>query len=263
MQGSGNQELNSGSRWHRWEPHVHAPGTILNDQFTGPDAWERYISALEGLTPEVRALSVTDYYSLECYERVRAAKDAGRLPRCELIFPNFEMRLAYGTVKGRWANIHLLVDPTSPDHLTEIRRFLAKLTFEVDGDAFSCGREDLIRLGRYLDRTIASDEAALKQGSLQFKVNFDQLRKLHKDHNWAKENIMIAVAGGADGTSGIRDPADATLRRNVERFAHIIFTSNPNDRLFWIGQGTLGHEHVRERYGALKPCLHGQRRARS
>ena len=28
---------NSGARWHRWEPHVHAPGTILNDQFAGPE----------------------------------------------------------------------------------------------------------------------------------------------------------------------------------------------------------------------------------
>jgi len=27
--------LNSGSLWHRWEPHVHAPGTLLNNQFKG------------------------------------------------------------------------------------------------------------------------------------------------------------------------------------------------------------------------------------
>ena len=31
------QTFNSGARWHRWEPHVHAPGTILNDQFAGPE----------------------------------------------------------------------------------------------------------------------------------------------------------------------------------------------------------------------------------
>jgi len=33
------QELNLGSRWQRWEPHVHAPGTtIFNDQFAGRNA---------------------------------------------------------------------------------------------------------------------------------------------------------------------------------------------------------------------------------
>lgn len=257
MQGSGNQQLNSGSRWHRWEPHIHAPGTVLNNQFKGPDAWERYLAAIEALAPEVRALSVTDYYSLDCYERVSEAKAQGRLPGCELIFPNIEMRLAYGTVKGRWANIHLLVDPTHLNHLAETKRFLARLTFEVDGDTFACSRDELIRLGKYFDSLIVDDGAALGQGSQQFKVNFDQLRKVYNENTWAKSNMMIAVAGGADGTSGIRDSADATLRRNVERFAHVIFTSNPNDRQFWIGRGVLSREDVCDRYGGLKPCLHG------
>jgi hypothetical protein len=35
---------NSGSRGHRWEPHVHAPGTVLNDQFSGADSWEQWSS---------------------------------------------------------------------------------------------------------------------------------------------------------------------------------------------------------------------------
>jgi hypothetical protein len=54
-------ELNSGSRWHRWEPHVHAPGTVLNDQFTGEDAWGRYFKAIEDASPAIRALGITDY----------------------------------------------------------------------------------------------------------------------------------------------------------------------------------------------------------
>lgn len=39
--------LNSGSLWHRWEPHVHAPGTLLNNQFKGENSWEDYLAALE------------------------------------------------------------------------------------------------------------------------------------------------------------------------------------------------------------------------
>src|SRR5271156_4949754 len=74
--------LNSGSRWHRWEPHVHAPGTVLNDQFKGPDSWEHYLKALETATPAMRALGVTDYYSTETYERVIDAKRNGRLAGC-------------------------------------------------------------------------------------------------------------------------------------------------------------------------------------
>src|SRR6266436_5563325 len=92
-------ELNSGSRWHRWEPHVHAPGTVLNDRFRGADSWERYLSALETATPAIRAIGVTDYYSTESYERVIEAKRDGRLADCDLIFPNIEMRLGVGTIK--------------------------------------------------------------------------------------------------------------------------------------------------------------------
>lgn len=94
------QELNSGSRWYRWEPHVHAPGTVLNDQFRGPDKWESYLKALETATPAIRAIGVTDYYSTESYERVCEAKQQGRLSGCDLIFPNIEMRL--GTERALW-----------------------------------------------------------------------------------------------------------------------------------------------------------------
>ncbi|HEY1945947.1 MAG TPA: hypothetical protein VGG97_03005, partial [Bryobacteraceae bacterium] len=92
--------LNSGSRWHRWEPHIHAPGTVLNDQFKGADSWEKYLQALEQATPLICAIGVTDYYSTESYERVCESKRQGLLPACELIFPNIEMRLGIGTVKG-------------------------------------------------------------------------------------------------------------------------------------------------------------------
>jgi len=85
---------NSGSQWHRWEPHIHAPGTVLNDQFKGVDRWEQYLDALEKAAPVIRALGVTDYYSTESYQRVLETKRNGRLPACDLIFPNIEMRLA-------------------------------------------------------------------------------------------------------------------------------------------------------------------------
>lgn len=43
--------ISRGSEWHRWEPHIHAPGTILNNQFGAADPWGGYLTSLEGLTP--------------------------------------------------------------------------------------------------------------------------------------------------------------------------------------------------------------------
>lgn len=88
--------LNSGSHWHRWEPHIHAPGTLLNNQFKGENAWEDYLTALESSDPPIRALAVTDYYLTGTYEHVVAAKQAGRLSAIDLIFPNIELRLGVG-----------------------------------------------------------------------------------------------------------------------------------------------------------------------
>jgi hypothetical protein len=249
---------NSGSRWGRWEPHIHAPGTVLNDQFKGADSWERYLDALEKAAPTIRALGVTDYYSTESYERVVEAKRSGRLPSCDLIFPNIEMRLGVGTVKGKWVNVHLLVSPEDREHLAELKRFLARLTFKAHGDTYCCNRDDLIRLGRRFDTKLADSRTALQCGSEQFKVTFDDLRNVYSDSTWAKENILIAVAGSeTDGTSGVRDGADATLRQEVEKFAHIIFASSAAQRDFWLGRRSLSADEIRRRYGNLKPCMHG------
>jgi hypothetical protein len=258
MEDGQSEELNSGSRWYRWEPHVHAPGTILNDQFKGPDSWEEYLTALEAATPLIRALGVTDYYSTEIYERVVDEMRLGRLAGCDLIFPNIEMRLGIGTVKGRWVNLHLLVSPEDPNHIVELKRFLARLTFKAHRDTYCCNKDDLIRLGKRYNPALDDPTAALQCGSEQFKVSFDELREVYAESSWAKQNILIAVAGSeTDGTSGVRDGADATLRQEVEKFAHIVFASSAAQRDFWLGRRSLSEEEIRKRYGNLKPCMHG------
>ena len=125
-------------------------------------------------------------------------------------------------------------------------------------DRFDCTRADLIRLGKKADPTITDDRAALAYGANQFKVNFQKLREVFGESGWAKKNILIAVAGGAtDGTSGVREAADQTIRREIEGFAHVIFASSSAQREFWLGRGDLGPGEIRTRYGGLKPCLHG------
>lgn len=254
-----NGALNPGSLWRRWEPHVHAPGTVLNNQFKGSDAWDRYLIALEQATPVIEAIAVTDYYSTDTYRHVVQEKANGRLAGVDLIFPNIEMRLDVGTVKGRWANIHLLVCPEDPNHLVEIERFLGRLRFEAHGDKFSCTRTDLSQLGRKADPTITDEDAAFRYGASQFKVGFSQLRDEFGKSDWAKANILVAVAGAeTDGTSGIRESADATLRQEIEKFADIIFASSSAQREFWLGRRSgMTQAQLRDRYNGCKPCLHG------
>jgi len=248
--------MERGSEWRRWDPHVHTPGTVLNDQF-GSGSWDDYLDALEASSPPIDALGITNYYLLDSYESVLAAKAQGRLANIPLVFPNIEVRLEVHAKSG-YVNAHLLISPTDPNHVHEAGRFLERLTFSAYGDRFSCNRQDLIRLGRKADPGILDDLAALRHGATQFRVSFLELRQSYVDSTWAKDNILIAVAGASgDGTSGLNQAADVTVRREIEKFAHIIFSSNPSQREFWLGQKSLSKAEIIATYDACKPCLHG------
>ena len=47
--------LSRGSEWLRWEPHIHAPGTIKNDGFKGTDVWNAYLTSIEQASPTRQA----------------------------------------------------------------------------------------------------------------------------------------------------------------------------------------------------------------
>lgn len=249
--------ITRGSEWHRWEPHIHGPGTVLNNQFGGGDPWDTYLTALEGCSPTIEALAVTDYYTTGTYEEVVRRKAAGRLPNVKFLMPNIELRLDIAAKTG-FVNLHLLVNPTDPAHVEEIQRFLSRLHFSAFDDRFDCTKSDLIRLGKASDSSIKDDRPALVEGATQFKVNFESLRKAFKESAWAKANILIAIAGGeGDGTSGVRQAADKTIRQELEKFAHIIFASSPAQREFWLGKRAVDLDQLHDRYDGCKPCMHG------
>src|ERR1035438_7382423 len=57
-----------GSEWHRWEPHVHAPGTVLEDRYP-TSGWDAYLTALETASPPLAAIGITDYCITRSEER--------------------------------------------------------------------------------------------------------------------------------------------------------------------------------------------------
>jgi hypothetical protein len=249
--------ITRGSEWRRWEPHIHAPGTILNNQFGGGHPWSDYLTSLEASAPEIEAIAVTDYYVTDTYEEVLRHKANGRLQGVQLIFPNIELRLDVRAKSG-FVNLHLLVSPEDADHLDQLHRILARLQFRAFNDRFDCTRGELIRLGKKADPSITDERAALARGATQFKVNFAELCQVYAQSDWAKTNILIAVAGGTgDGTSGLREAADTTVREEIEKFAHIIFASSATQREFWLGKKSMTPQQLRERFDGCKPCLHG------
>ena len=256
MSGSANAK---GAIWHRWDPHIHTPGTVLADSFGG-DAWESYLVSIETSKPPIRALGITDYYSTDRYQEVVAYKKAGRLPSVDLLFPNVEMRFGIGTAKNYPINFHLLISPEDVDHVEQAKRFMRQLTFRAHDEQFVCDRSDLIELGRlHLKDGAASENVALAAGVNQFKVDLVGLRDAFEKSDWARKNVLVAVAShDGDGTAGLQaDSSLATLRKEIEKFADIIFGSSTRMRDFWLGLGAATPAELVSGWGGQKPCLHG------
>jgi energy-coupling factor transporter ATP-binding protein EcfA2 len=249
-----------GSLWHRWDPHIHTPGTVLNDQYGGADPWGDFMSRVEASNPPIAALGITDYFSIEPYEKVLDFKRQGRLQNVGLVFPNVELRLNIETNKGSSVNLHLLFSPEDPDHVDRIRRFLLEFEFQHQGENYRCQREDLIRLGKVHKPEQTDPDCARSVGANQFKVSLEHVKSAIQKHEWVKRNMLIAVAGGQkDGTSGLRDANDswAAQRKNIEALAHIIFSANPKQVSFWLGHEALAVAELERQYNGRKPCLHG------
>lgn len=249
-----------GSLWHRWDPHIHTPDTLLSNHFSGDNPWEDFIKLVEESTPTIAALGITDYYTVDAYEKVLEFKKSGRLPKVGLVFPNVELRLDIATSKDSGVNAHLLVSPEKPDHIDELKRFLNNLTFNIGADTFRCSNADLIRLGKFHDKAVKDDRKALETGANQFKVNFNQLQKEITGSAWAQSNILLCVSGNTnDGTSGLQNPdaSFAALRVEIERCSHIIFASSANQRSFWLGHGAATKAELLSKWDGCKPCLHG------
>ena len=247
-----------GSEWHRWDPHIHTPGTINNDQFKGD--WSGYIKALNEASPVIRAVGVTDYYSLDTYREMRRREAAGELPNVAFLFPNVELRLDVKTAKGKAINLHLLFSPEDANHEQEIERILGLLQFEYAEKNYQCATDDLMALGRKFDPKQTDPKGAYREGAKQFKVTYRDLRDLLRREKWLRENCLVAVAAGAnDGTSGLQtDDAFAATREEIQRLAHIVFSGNSGDQEFWLGKKSAAPREALERmYGGLKPCLHG------
>lgn len=249
-----------GSLWHRWDPHIHAPGTAMNDQFSGADPWREFLQRVDRHDPAIRALGITDYFLVDTYEKARNAKASGSLQGVDFLFPNVEIRLSSGTSSDAAINAHLLFSPDDPDHLERIRRLMAGFKFRYLRDEFSCERSELTRLGRAHDPAIVDEGAALTAGANQFKIDFVELRKVWETNDWFRGNCLVAVAGGErDGTSGLRDESGsfAAMRKSIEGFAQIIFSSNPKQVAFYLGQGAVSMQELKDKWGGVKPCLHG------
>jgi ABC-type lipoprotein export system ATPase subunit len=245
-------KYSSGSLWRRWDLHVHTPDTALADQYTG---WDSYVKAIKSQS-EISVIGVTDYLSICNYERLLEIKTSEGLGAVDLLIPNIEFRLSPQTKKGHAINLHLLVDPSAPDHIDRINTALATLTISYKENQYSCTPTQLRKLGCAYDPGLTSDKQQLAEGVNQFKPDFSVFRTWLSRQGWLLENSLIAVSSGDDGPSGLREDGWAVTQEEFWRLAHLVFSGNSKNREFWLAEDGNTAEEARN-MGAPKPCVHG------
>jgi hypothetical protein len=208
--------MTGGSQWHRWDPHLHSPGTALNNGFDS-DSVEDWIQRVRDGLPTVRALGITDYFSIRGYKAVKAQLDVSGKQDL-YIFPNVELRLIVGTSEGSGINLHLLFSPDDHDHVARIESALERLTFVSQRETYSCTEAGLAALGRSIRKvTTLPEGAAISEGADKFKVSLDDARKLFESE-WVSNNCLVAVAARTkDGTSGLQGDSSFTEVRKKSR----------------------------------------------
>ncbi|WP_195434623.1 TrlF family AAA-like ATPase [Coprococcus comes] len=204
----------------------------------------------------VSVIGITDYLSIQNYLKV---KNDNRLPETvKMVLPNVEMRLTL-TASEAPVNIHFLFDPKIVDDLET--RFFGKLSFSYAGGCYSATRNELIRFGHTLDQTLEGNQA-FKKGAEQYLVELSAVRQLFKNDPELRKHTLIVVANSStDGASGIgkkggNSQTDA-LRKSVYQFADAIFSAQPSDRRYFLGEGVDDFQKVIDLYGSLMPCVHG------
>lgn len=244
-----------GSTWKRWDLHVHTPESALANQFSD---WDNYINALERAGADVSVIGITDYCSIEGYKKILDYRSKGRLQSFEFILPNIEFRTHPETPEGRAINLHILIDPSDPDHVTQIENALHFLTFEYAGNKYSCTTDSLRSLGKAHDPAQTDAWGAFKNGVNCFKPSFEKVREWLQDQAWLRANCLVVLANSKDGGSGLsRDLGFSAVRDELYRFADLIFSANPNDRSYFLGHGTDSRDNIIRKMGRLKPCIHG------
>tara|TARA_B110000908_G_scaffold42427_2_gene51631 strand:- start:137 stop:2812 length:2676 start_codon:yes stop_codon:yes gene_type:complete len=248
-----------GSIWRKWDLHIHCPTTVFNNQFQGSDEidkWKKYIEEIEKLK-DFSVLGITDYFSIKGYKKMLELKNQGHFSNIDLLLPNVELRIIPVTGDSKAINLHIIFSPTIVDDIDSL--FFNNLEFEYVDNTYKCIEADLINLGRvFKNDTTLNAKKAYETGCNQFKTSLKQLKSIFKKNRKLRENSIVAVSNNStDGNSGIQHSSLAATRQEIYRFSEFIFSGNPNDRIYFSGNGVDNSKKVIHNYGSLKPCIHG------
>lgn len=273
--------VSRGSQWGKWDLHVHTPlsyqsqygmtaeeraeidpipemNSIDTPERLEPQLWTKFIQQLEEVEG-IDVLGVTDYFSIEGYKIIQSLREEGYLNNFELILPNIEFRIDTVTGDQNRINVHVIFSENVAVEDIE-QEFLHCLDLKLGhDDERSLRTENLKRLGRdaigrYDD---ADDLSPYEAGCTYGWVDFTEIINELETKKSTFEGKYLIVLSGAEWHEIDWFSQDAEIKRQLLEKSHAMFSGNPRDRAFAIGEGDLPKEAFEDNFGSLKPVLHG------
>src|SRR5690606_6381150 len=281
-----------GSKWRKWNFHVHTKGTNKNDLFSSSSMDDFFhIFFKKAFENQISAIAITDYFSIDKYleaiEYRSVIEDKADLMGNKLfnddelkfikdifIFPNVELRMLPSTDRGRLINIHCLFNP---DYIQELENdFFSHI---ANQDGVKMNRHGITTYGKNLDPNIIEPHKQYEKGIENFVIDLKSLKELIANNKKFRDNTLLVVSNSNnDGASAIQKHYDLFenengsldgLRKSIYKVSDAIFSANPKDIKYFIGkrlEGTDGYneivykkeiEDVVKHRGSLKPCIVG------
>jgi ABC-type cobalamin/Fe3+-siderophores transport system ATPase subunit len=225
-----------GSTWAKWDLHIHTPETKLSDAYSttdGADPWKKFIKKID--TSDVRVIGITDYFSIDNYEKFINLYNAEKHLVNITFFPNIEFRLDVSVNKdAEEVNIHVIFSNDTP--IQEIRHFLDRLdtNISISGRKIPCSQ--------------------LQQS--QFKTAAINISDLKKSLESIFGNQLCYIIGGACNGQGLRPNTESrrkiNIAENIERECHFIFGNSGNTE-YYLGKNRYKNGELSDE----KPVLSG------
>lgn len=254
-----NHEYPRGSEWARWDLHIHTPSSICQQYGEeNDDIWERFISDLENLPKEFKAIGINDYLFLDGYEKVLDYKNSGRLGNIELILPVIEFRIEkfagidFGNLKR--INLHVIFSDEIENGIETIRsQFLNSLeqSYTIDTDRSEWNRaitkESIESLGEKIKENVPSQELSkygsdLDEGFNNLNVDEKKIFDLLK-RDIFKDKYLTAI-GKTEWDSLKWSDTSISTKKSIINKVDLVFTASESFKTWEAAQTKLTEQNV-------------------
>lgn len=248
-----------GSEWSKWDLHVHTPCSIVQEYGGNTkEVWDKFITDLESLPPEFKAIGINDYIFLDGYRKVLEYREQGRLKNIDLILPVIELRLDKFASIGAddpWkkVNFHVIFsDQLKPEIIENhfLKAIQHNIKIEVNGneDDFKeiVTPETLESLGKKIreSTTKAMTGSNLFIGFTNLTFNFDEIIKTLQATTF-KDKYLTAV--GKSEWDTMRWDGSPASKKKVINKADFVFTALENPDTFLQQKNKLTEQNVNDR----------------